>query len=99
MNRPKRTRLSVIIIVIMGRMVEAVNDQDSAMESACRNAVKQVPATDEVYLIPESAWSMEQAAVDAAAMALCDAFDGGEWPDCTALADLVNNWEDAVKSL
>jgi len=98
-NRPKRTRLIIILIIIMGRFAQSVEDADTAMQDVCRTAVSLVPATDEVYLVPESAWSSEQAAVHSAATAFCDAFDNGAWPDCTTLGGLTDDWDKAVQDL
>ncbi len=98
-NRPRRHHLIVIIIVILGRFAQAVQDADTAMQNVCKDAVMCVGPTDDIYLIPASQWTTEQSAVDAACTAFCAALDGGQWPDTTALGVLVGDWHDAIKSL
>jgi len=81
MNRPKRTRLIVVIIIIMGRFNQAVQDEDTDFCSMAQMALSCAAITDkDVYETPANAWSMEQADVDAMATAFCDACENGEWP-------------------
>lgn len=98
-NRPPRIRILTIIIVIMHRWMQAIEDADSAMSDVCRDLVKLVSGTHDIYLIPAGSRTGAQNDVIAAAEAVRDAVEMGQWPDSMTLAGLQTDWEDAVKTL
>ncbi len=98
-SKPPRHHLIIILIIIMGRMAQAVQDADTAMVDVCRKVLMQVEATDWVYTIAPSSRSIEQAAVAVAADAFCASMDNGAWPDCTTLSNLADDWDKAVQNL
>lgn len=95
MNKPKKIKIRLAIILILGRVVGEIEaDVEGGVNSLANDRLAQVhPVLD----IDDSVWTYEQAAVWSAADALCDALDA-EASDKT-IEELSNTLADALANL
>ena len=95
MNKPKKIKIRLAIILILGRVVgEIESDVECGVNAVANDRLAEVHA---VLNIEDNVWTLEQSAVWAAAAAICDAVDA-ECSDKT-LEELSDELADALANL
>ena len=94
-NKPKKIKIRTAIILILGRIIgELTVDVENGVNAITNDRLNQVhPVLD----VDDSVWTYEQAAVWAAADAICDALDN----ECSdkSLDELSGILQDALNNL